>query len=280
MLNEDKQPDVGGREYKLIDLGYGKMWLWVEKGKNFATAADIDVTLAYNKWLSRMIDEYGLSFIQGDRPKGIDELFYEQNATLIKELKTGIDSVTGKKLTTMEMIGKASLLANGMITLGVMAKGVINVGKVKNATPRNAGEVNPSKTDFGAENPVSGKDWNNYFKDKYGAGNVQWKNPVNSIDDIINTPSSLTNVNPTDIVDFVKKEGWIVTPLKKGGNAGIPYEQGGGFSMNPPAGTSGSSRYIQYHPGGGHHGELPYYKVSSPEHGITRIYTNGKVVKE
>ncbi|MEI5993267.1 hypothetical protein [Candidatus Enterococcus mansonii] len=139
-LNEDKQPDVGDREYKLIDLGYGKMWLWVEKGKNFATAADIDVTLAYNKWLSQMIDKYGLSFIQGDRPKGIDELFYEQNATLIKELKTGIDSVTGKKLTQAEMLGKASLLANGMITLGVMAKGVVNVGKVKNATPRNAGE--------------------------------------------------------------------------------------------------------------------------------------------
>lgn len=50
--------------------------------------------------------------------------------------------------------------------------------------------------------------------------------------------------------------------------------------MNPPAGTSGSSRYIQYHPGGGHHGDLPYYKVSSPEHGITRIYMNGMVVKK
>ena len=85
----------------------------------------------------------------------------------------------------------------------------------------------------------------------------------------------MTNVNPTDIFDFVQKEGWTVTPLKKGGNAVILYEQGGGFSMNPPAGTSGSSRYIQYHPG-----DLPYYKVSSPEHGITRIYTNGKVVKE
>lgn len=90
----------------------------------------------------------------------------------------------------------------------------------------------------------------------------------------------MTNVNLTDIVDFVQKEGWTVTPLKKGGNAGILYKQGGGFSMNPPAGTSGSSRYILYHPGGGHHGDLPYYKVSSPEHGITRIYTNGKVVKE
>lgn len=82
-----------------------------------------------------------------------------------------------------------------------------------------ASGANPPKTDFGAENPVSGKDWNNYFKDKYGAGNVRWKNPVNSVDDIINTPSSLTNVNPTDIVEFVQKEGWTVTPLKKGGNA-------------------------------------------------------------
>ncbi|MBO0468848.1 hypothetical protein JZO73_15200, partial [Enterococcus plantarum] len=110
---------------------------WVKKGKTSATAADIDVTLAYNKWLSRMIDKYGLSFIQGDRQKGVDELFYEQNATLIKELATGIDSVTGKKLTQSEMLGKASLLANSMITIGVMVKGVVNVGKSQNVKPRN-----------------------------------------------------------------------------------------------------------------------------------------------
>ncbi|EOX2685991.1 T7SS effector LXG polymorphic toxin [Enterococcus faecalis] len=145
---------------------------------------------------------------------------------------------------------------------------------------KKASGANPPETDFGVKNSVSGKDWNNYFKDKYGVGNVKWKNPVNSVDNIINTPSSLANVNPTDIVEFVEKEGWTATPLKKGGNAGIPFEQGGGFSMNPPAGSSGSSRYIQYHPGGGHHGDLPYYKVSSPEYGITRIYMNGKVVKE
>lgn len=156
--------------------------------------------------------------------------------------------------------------------------GMDDVGSVKKKSFSESNGGNVSKTDFGAESPVFGKDWNDFFKDKYG--NIKWKNPLNSIDDVINTPSSLTNVNPIDIVEFVKKEGWTVTPLKKGGNAGIPYEQGGGFSMNPPAGTSGSSRYIQYHPGGGHHGDLPYYKVSSPEHGITRIYMNGKVVRE
>ncbi|MBO0468835.1 hypothetical protein JZO73_15130, partial [Enterococcus plantarum] len=124
---------------------------WVKKGKTSATAADIDVTLAYNKWLSRMIDKYGLSFIQGDRQKGVDELFYEQNATLIKELATGIDSVTGKKLTQAEMLGKASLLANSMITIGVMVKGVINVGKTQNVKPRNT-----NKKASGAKCFVSG----------------------------------------------------------------------------------------------------------------------------
>ncbi|MBP2100750.1 hypothetical protein [Enterococcus rivorum] len=102
----------------------------------------------------------------------------------------------------------------------------------------------PHKTDFGVENPVSGQDWNNYFKDKYGAGNVQRKNPVSSIGELMDTPSSLINFNPADVADFVKREGWATTPLKKGGSEGIPYEEGRGFSMNPLKGTSGDSRYI------------------------------------
>lgn len=150
----------------------------------------------------------------------------------------------------------------------------------KNDFYKSTNTVKSTKNDFSAENPKNGKDWNNYFREKYGADNVFWKNPVNSIDDIISMPSSLTNVNPHDIIELVKQDGWTVTPLKKGNSAGLTYEQGGGYSMNPPAGTSGSSRYIQYHPGGGHHGGLPYYKVSSPEYGIKRIYMNGKVVVE
>ncbi|OEH83861.1 hypothetical protein BCR26_07630 [Enterococcus rivorum] len=43
-----------------------------------------------------------------------------------------IDSVTGKKLTTAEKPGKASLLANGIIAIGVMVKGVLNAGKTQN----------------------------------------------------------------------------------------------------------------------------------------------------
>lgn len=127
--NEDKQPDVGNREYKLIDLGYGKLWMWVEKGKNYATSADIDVTLAYNEWVSRMIDKYGTSFLLGEHQEDFFETFLRQNATLVKELSTGIDSVTGKPLTTQDRLLKMTTLANSMLTAGVAVKGVVDVGK-------------------------------------------------------------------------------------------------------------------------------------------------------
>lgn len=127
--NEDKQPDVGNREYKLIDLGYGKLWMWVEKGKNYATSEDIDVTLAYNEWVSRMIDKYGTSFLLGEHQEDFFETFLRQNATLVKELSTGIDSVTGKPLTKQDRLLKMTTLANSMLTAGVAVKGVVDVGK-------------------------------------------------------------------------------------------------------------------------------------------------------
>lgn len=138
--NEDKQPDVGNREYKLIDLGYGKLWMWVEKGKNYATSADIDVTLAYNEWVSRMIDKYGASFLLGEHQEDFFETFLRQNATLVKELSTGIDSVTGKPLTTQDRLLKMTTLANSMLTAGVAVKGVVDVGEtttVKKASGTN-----------------------------------------------------------------------------------------------------------------------------------------------
>ena len=67
-----------------------------------------------------------------------------------------------------------------------------------------------------------------------------------------------------------------VEPLGKGRLAGIPYEQGGGISMHAP---NGSSIYIQYHPGSGHHGVMPYYKISSGKNGIVRYYINGERVQ-
>lgn len=65
-------------------------------------------------------------------------------------------------------------------------------------------------------------------------------------------------------------------PLGKGGLAGILYEQGEGLSIHA---QNGSSVYIQYHSGGGHQGEKPYYVSSSGKNEIVRYYINGERVK-
>ena len=122
-----------------------------------------------------------------------------------------------------------------------------------------------------SKNPMTGDDWHNYFNEKYGTENVTWESA--SIQDIIDMPSKITDFSPKQISDLARRNGWTVEPLGKGSLAGIIYEQGGGISMHAP---NGSSIYIQYHPGGGHHGVMPYYKVSSGKNGIVRYYINGE----
>lgn len=118
---------------------------------------------------------------------------------------------------------------------------------------------------------VTGGDWHNYFNENYGADNVTWESA--SIQDIIDMPSKITDFSPKQISNLASRNGWTVEPLGKGRLAGIPYEQGGGISMHAP---NGSSIYIQYHPGSGHHGVMPYYKISSGKNGIVRYYINGE----
>jgi len=96
---------------------------------------------------------------------------------------------------------------------------------------------------------ATGEDWNNYFKGKYRSENVQWDTAVNSIDDVLDMPSITTRLNPQQLAEVAEGSGWTVEPLGKGSKAGLPYEQGGGYSMRAP---NGGSEYIQYHPGGGH----------------------------
>lgn len=65
----------------------------------------------------------------------------------------------------------------------------------------------------------------------------------------------------------------VRSSLGNGSLAGVPYEQGGGFSIHAP---NGGSEYIQYHPGEGRHGEFPYLKISSGTNGIVRYFIGGK----
>lgn len=163
---------------------------------------------------------------------------------------------------------KESGVYDALWGLGTLASAVRNMNKMNQKT------IDPN---FEGKQAVSGEQWHKYFKDKYGADNVQWETAVGSINEIIDMPSLATRLNPSQLAELAEKSGWKVTPLKKGSSAGIPYNEGGGFSMNAPDG-SGSSRYIQYHPGSGHHGDLPYYKISTPD-GTTRIDINGKVIE-
>ncbi|MFR3730682.1 PAAR-like protein [Lacrimispora sp.] len=128
------------------------------------------------------------------------------------------------------------------------------------------------KTNFEAENPMSGEKWNADFKSKYGKENVTWNTAANSMDDVLDMPSNVTRLTPNQLAEMAKSEGWSVGPLGKGGKAGIPFEQGGGFSMHY------EDAYIQYHPGGGHHGALPYFKISTGKVGTVRYYINGEGV--
>ncbi len=115
-----------------------------------------------------------------------------------------------------------------------------------------------------------GEDWHRYFNETYGQENVMWESA--SIQDIIDMPSKITDFSPKQIANLAQANGWSVGPLGKGSSAGVSYEQGVGFSIHAP---NGGSEYIQYHPGGGHHGELPYFKISSGQNGIVRYFLGG-----
>lgn len=120
------------------------------------------------------------------------------------------------------------------------------------------------------QSPMFGEDWHKYFNETYGQDNVRWESI--SMQDIVDMPSKIVDFSPQQIADLARANGWSVAPLGKGSLEGVPYEQGGGFSLHAP---NGGSEYIQYHPGGGHHGKLPYFKISSGPNGIIRYYIGG-----
>ena len=55
---------------------------------------------------------------------------------------------------------------------------------------------------------------------------------MNSVDEIIDTPSLVTRFQPEQLAEFAQKSGWNVGPLKNGGKKGVAFENGGGFAMN------------------------------------------------
>ena len=49
-------------------------------------------------------------------------------------------------------------------------------------------------------NPMSGEEWNNYLRERYGYDNVNWETAFDSPIDIIDIPSSVTRMNHKDYI--------------------------------------------------------------------------------
>ena len=84
----------------------------------------------------------------------------------------------------------------------------------------------------------------------------------------IKNPQKLNGKTPADILETVKNDGdsnWEVGTLNKGS------KKGEGLVLREVKEGKYTSRNLQWHPGGGHHGPDPYWKVSSPEGGIQRV---------
>jgi len=88
------------------------------------------------------------------------------------------------------------------------------------------------------------------------------------LNDIFESPKILKNMTPDEVKALAQKEGWEVGTLSKGSHAGE------GLTIR-----NGKDRLIQWHPGEGHHGSDPYWKVSSGSGGTGRYDMSGNIIK-
>ncbi|MEV0353262.1 DNRLRE domain-containing protein [Nonomuraea sp. NPDC050680] len=81
---------------------------------------------------------------------------------------------------------------------------------------------------------------------------------IQSVDDIYENPNVLRGATPEQILAVVKDTpGWRVEKLRHGNKTG----QGWVFRYYDPYTGNQSPRMIRWHPGGGHHGKDPYWRV-------------------
>jgi RHS repeat-associated protein len=88
-----------------------------------------------------------------------------------------------------------------------------------------------------------------------------------TMQDIMNDPYLVDNMTPEQVANIARQEGWVVGPLKQSQHGST------GISMNQPnaRGNDFTDQYVQYHEGGGYHGDKPYWKISSAKGGTVRI---------
>jgi hypothetical protein len=83
---------------------------------------------------------------------------------------------------------------------------------------------------------------------------------VSTIDEVFKNPSLLVNMTPDEISAIAQAEGkWTIGTLGQGAH------EGQGLTIRY------KDQFIEWHPGDGHHGPEPYWKVSSGQTGTVRI---------
>jgi len=105
-----------------------------------------------------------------------------------------------------------------------------------------------------------------------GTSNSILKN-IKGLDDLISNPSKLKGVSPDELYKYLKDNGYNPQPLGGGSLKGVHFEEGGGFKVN-----WGGDRILQYHPAGGHHGGVEYWKLSSGLTGTKRYDMFGNLI--
>ncbi|MCG3132768.1 MAG: hypothetical protein FLDDKLPJ_03634 [Phycisphaerae bacterium] len=91
-----------------------------------------------------------------------------------------------------------------------------------------------------------------------------------ALDDVFANPSLLRSfrspAQATSLIQRAEAAGWDVDNLARGSH------QGEGLRMMEVVNGKHTGRNIYWHPGGGEHGPSPYWKVTSPEGGIQRVF--------
>ncbi len=83
------------------------------------------------------------------------------------------------------------------------------------------------------------------------------------VDSIVANPSLLNGLTVADVRSrLVAGPAWREESLRRGSHAGE-----GWVLREYEADGTPTGRVIRWHPGGGHHGPVPYWRVSSPERG-------------
>ncbi len=96
---------------------------------------------------------------------------------------------------------------------------------------------------------------------------------LNFIIDAYSNPKSFFNIEPKQLYNKLKNNGFNVLPLGKGSLKNIEFEDGGGFRTH-----YFGDGYLQYHPDNGSHHKGEYYKTAIGEGGIHRYDTKGNEI--